>query len=386
MRHENTVFASLLKLIPRATFNALVKKHGMDVGVRGLTTRAQFCAMLFAQLSGAVSLRDLVTSLQSHKPLLYHAGIKDEVHRSTLADANRDRSHAFFDDLFTALLAELPCGLPRNMRQTVRLIDSTSLRLSALSSGWARFSKGVFGAKLHVVYDPNEDRPVYFVTTPANVNDITPAKTIAIEPEATYVFDLGYYDFAWWAALDAQGCRIVTRFKSNTPLSVAAESPVAKNQDFILSDRIGHLPERLAYARKNPLQDPVREIRIRIDTGKILRLFTNDLDAPAQEIADLYKARWQIELFFRWIKQTLKIRHFLGTSENAVRIQVAVALIAFLLLRAAQKLHRLAVSPLTFARLVRTALIQRRPIARLLQPPAGRPQSQNQMLMDFAIC
>jgi hypothetical protein len=384
MRHESTVFASLLKLIPRSTFNALVKKHGVDTGVRGLTTRAQFCAMLFAQLSGAASLRDLVTSLSTHKTLLYHAGITDEVRRSTLSDANRIRSHAFFDDLFAALLSELPGGLPRKMRAAVRLIDSTNLPLSGLSSGWAQFSAGVFAAKLHVVYDPNQDRPVYFVTTPANVNDITPAKAITIEPEATYVFDLGYYDFGWWAALDAQGCRLVTRLKKNTRLNVVAENKVAKG-GAILSDRIGHLPRRLTFNRKNPFSDPVREVCVRIDGGKVLRLMTNDLDAPAQEIADLYKSRWQIELFFRWIKQTLKIRHFLGVSENAVRIQVAVALIAFLLLRAAQALHSVAVSPLTFARLIRTALTHRRSITRLLDPP-DKPQSQSQMSLELATC
>ena len=384
MRHESTVFASLLKLIPRSTFNALVKKHGVDTGVRGLTTRAQFCAMLFAQLSGAASLRDLVTSLSTHKTLLYHAGITDEVRRSTLSDANRIRSHAFFDDLFAALLSELPGGLPRKMRAAVRLIDSTNLPLSGLSSGWAQFSAGVFAAKLHVVYDPNQDRPVYFVTTPANVNDITPAKAITIEPEATYVFDLGYYDFGWWAALDAQGCRLVTRLKKNTRLDVVAENKVAKG-GAVLSDRIGHLPRRLTFNRRNPFSDPVREVCVRIDGGKVLRLMTNDLDAPAQEIADLYKSRWQIELFFRWIKQTLKIRHFLGVSENAVRIQVAVALIAFLLLRAAQALHSVAVSPLTFARLIRTALTHRRSITRLLDPP-DKPQSQSQMSLELATC
>ncbi len=384
MRHESTVFASLLKLIARSTFNALVKKHGMDAGVRGLTTRTQFCAMLFAQLSGAASLRDLVTSLSTHKTLLYHAGIKDEVRRSTLSDANRTRSHAFFDDLFAALLTELPGTLPRKMRSAVRLIDSTNLPLSTLSSGWAQFSAGVFAAKLHVVYDPNADRPVYFVTTPANVNDITPAKAMAIEPEATYVFDLGYYDFGWWAALDAHGCRLVTRLKKNTRLDVVAENKVAKG-GAVLSDRIGHLPSRLTFNRRNPFSDPVREICVRIDGGKVLRLMTNDLDAPAEEIAALYKSRWQIELFFRWIKQTLKIRHFLGVSENAVRIQVAVALIAFLLLRAAQALHRLAVSPLTFARLIRTALTHRKAITCLLDPP-DKPQSQSQMNLEFATC
>jgi hypothetical protein len=385
MRHENTVFASLLKHVPQGKFDQLVKKHGMDHGVRGLTTRAQFCAMLYAQLSGASSLRDLETRIAAHKSVLYHAGIKDGVRRSTLADANRTRSHAFFDDLFALLLRELPVGLPRKMRQTVRLLDSTRIRLSSLSSAWACYSKDVFGTKIHVVYDLGQARPVYFVTTPANITDLTPVKAIPIDPNATYVFDLAYYDYAWWAAMDAQGSRIVTRFRANTPLCNAKECEVPRGQDHILSDRIGHLPARLGYLRRNPMKDPVREVTIRIDTGKILRLLTNDLDAPAKEIAELYKSRWQIELFFRWIKQTLKIKHFMGTTENAVRIQVAVAMIAFLLLRTANDLYGRAFSALTFARLIRTALDQRRPINRLLDPPKPS-QNKDQMLLDFATC
>jgi len=187
---------------------------------------------------------------------------------------------------------------------------------------------------------------------------------------ATYVFDLGYYDYAWWAALDAAQCPIVTRFKSNTPLSVVEELRVPTGSN-ILSDRIGFLPTRQANNRHNPMSDAVREVRVKTDTGKILRLLSNDLDATAREIADLYKRRWAIELFFRWVKQTLKITRFLGTSENAVRIQIAVALIAFLLLRLAQAAHRTVDSPLAFVRLIRVNLMHRKRIDRLLErePP-----------------
>jgi hypothetical protein len=149
----------------------------------------------------------------------------------------------------------------------------------------------------------------------------------------------------------------------------------------VLSDRTGYLPKRLAASRQNPMAGLVREIRVMIETGKVLRIFTNDLEASAQEIADLYKRRWAIELFFRWVKQTLKIGHFLGTSENAVRIQITVALIAFLLLRLAHDANKIVKSPLAFARLIRTNLMHRRAIGELLQ--ATPPPEPQQSRFDF---
>jgi IS4 transposase len=251
-----------------------------------------------------------------------------------------------------------------------------------VSADWARFSAGVCGAKLHVVYNPDSARPSFAEMTPANVNDITVAKAMPIKPGATYVFDLGYYDYGWWADLDAAGCRIITRLKVNTPLAVCAENPVADGSS-ILSDRIGHLPARQARSRKNPFQDPVREVRVRTVTGKVLRIVTNDLDAPAEEIAELYQRRWQIELFFRWVKHTLKICHFFGTSENAVRIQIAVALIVFLLLRMAHAAQTAVTSLLTFTRLVGRNLMHRRTIDNLLEPPPPLIKDQRQLSLNL---
>src|SRR5438309_2979219 len=263
-------------------------------------------------------------------------------------------------------MAQLQAGYRRKIGDCIRLIDSTSLQLNRLSGNWAQFSADVYGAKAHIVYDPDADQPLYLVVTAANVNDITAAKAMPIEAGATYVFDLGYYDYGWWAALDQAGCRIVTRLKANTPFAIVEDRPVPPGSS-ILSDRTGYLPKRLAASRHNPMSKLVREIRIMIETGKVLRIFTNDLKASAQEIADLYKRRWAIELFFRWVKQTLKIGHFFGTSENAVRIQIAVALIAFLLLRLAHDANKIVASPLTFARLIRANLMHRRPIAEFRQ-------------------
>ena len=239
------------------------------------------------------------------------------------------------------------------------------MRLSGLSGAWATFSAGVCSAKAHVVYDPDADQPLYLMVTPANVNDIVAAKQMPIEPRSTYVFDLGYYDYGFFASLHKAGCRFVTRLKVNTPFTVVQERPVAADSP-VLSDRIGLLPTRLARSRKNPMADLVREVRVRTETGKILRVFTNDLTASAQEIADLYKRRWAIELFFRWVKQTLKIGHFLGTSENAVRTQIAVALIAFMLLRLAHEASGVVAGLLAFARLIRANLMERPPDRRTL--------------------
>jgi hypothetical protein len=381
VRHKNSVFHDLLKHVPWDAFERLVAEHQADKHIRRLSTKSQFLALLYGQLSGAVSLRETVAALESHSCRLYHVGAKS-VSRSTLSDANALRPCAVFSDLFATMVGQAHRGLRRAIGEATYLIDSTGLRLSGAGSEWARFSANACGAKVHVVYDADAERPIYAAVTAANVNDITAAKAMPIEAGATYVFDLGYYDYGWWAKLDVAGCRIVTRFKTHTPLAVIAEQSVPEGSN-ILSDRIGLLPQRQKRSRKNPFSDPVREIQVKIETGKILRILCNDLDASAQEIADLYKRRWAIELFFRWVKQTLKIRHFLGVSENAVRIQIAVALIAFLLLRLAQTTQRAIKSPLTFARLVRANLMHRKRIDRLIGADPNTRIDPNQMVLQW---
>jgi len=380
MPHHNTVFRDLLKLVPWHRFEALVEDHDSDARVRRLSSKSQFVALLYGQLSGAAGLREIVTGLSSHAARLYHLGV-GPVRRSTLSDANAKRPVAVFSELLEVMMKQAHRGLRRKLAETTYLIDSTSVRLNEHSAGWARFSSGVCGAKVHVIYDADADRPIYAAVSAANVNDITAAHQMPIVPGATYVFDLGYYDYAWWAELDAGGCRIVSRFKSNTRLDVVKELRVVPGSN-VLSDRIGFLPARQAKNRRNPMQDAVREVRITTETGKVLRLLSNDLDASAEDIADLYRRRWAIELFFRWVKQTLKITRFVGTSENAVRIQIAVALIAFLLLRLAQATQAAIQSPLVFARLVRTSLMLRRRIDNLLEPPPT-VQDQRQMCLSL---
>jgi IS4 transposase len=380
MRHKNSVFHGLLQHVPWGSFEALVEEHDGGKGVRTLSMRTQFTALAYSQLSGAQSLREIEAALQSHEARLYHLHAKP-VKRSTLSDANALRPAAVFTGLFAKLLKQAHRGLRRALAETTYLIDSTSLGLNAKSQEWARFCAGVCGAKAHFVLDADAGLPVFMAITAARVNDISAAKDMPIEAGATYVFDLGYYDYGWWAKLDAAGCRIVTRLKANTPLEIVEENPVTSDGP-VLSDRIGYLPARQARSRKNPYGDPVREVCVRMETGKVLRLLSNDLNAGAEEIAALYKRRWEIELFFRWVKQNLKIKSFVGTSENAIRIQIAIALSVYLLLKLAFKAQKGVTALLAFTRLVKANLMQLKRIDRLLSNDPQDSLDTSQMAFE----
>lgn len=363
MPHQNTVFRQVIQFIPWGRLDRLIAEHKADKGVHHLDTRSHLLALIFAQLTGARGLRDVEALLESHAARRYHAGLP-RARRATLADANKRRSVAVFTGLFGALADKLDHAARKKLGESVYLLDSTTFPLSELSE-WSRYRADLLGVKAHVLYDATQQRPSYFVVTPARVNDITAAWDMPIDPGATIVFDLGYYEFRWWALLDKLGCRFVTRLKSNTRLRVISEQAAPKESN-ILSDRTGFLPERMASSRRNPIRHAVREIRVRLDTGKEIRVVSNDLDAPAEEIAALYRKRWRIELFFRWVKQALKIRHFFGNNENAVRVQIAVALITYLLIQMAHGTQT-AVRDLTrFARLVMANAMHRRPIGQLL--------------------
>jgi IS4 transposase len=381
MQHENTVLHAVIKALPRWRFERLARRHGADHRVRTLPTWSQMVALIYGQLAGARSLRELVAALASHGNLLYHLGV-GVVRRSTLADANATRPIAVFSDVFALLLGHLQPKLAGAAQDAIRLLDATVIQLGALAT-WARFSDASTAAKVHVVFDPEAQLPTYFAITPAKVNDIVEAKRMPIEPGATYVFDKGYYDFGFWAALDARGCRFVTRLKVNSPLTVLAERPC--DDAGILSDRVVRLNERMARNRRNPYQTPVREIVVQVEQARTLRLVTNDLAAPAREIAQLYKTRWQIELFFRWVKQNLKIKKFFGTSEHAIKLQIITALIAYLLLRLAQTAWPTTLSLQQLARLVRANLMHKKTIPDLLHPPPrpGPRPATPQLSMNF---
>jgi IS4 transposase len=383
MRHQNSLLHEILKLVPWAAFERSVEKHEADRSVRTLSTKSQLVALLHGQLSGAASLREIVTTMESHQCRLYHLGAAAPK-RSTLADANALRPTAVFAELFQSLLAQAHRGLRKASSDAVRLIDASRITLNSLSRDWAHYDATCDGVKMHIVYDPRAALPVHFAVSPARENDLVQAKSVPIEPGATYVFDLGYYSFPWWGQLDAAGCRFVSRLRKNSPTEIVEERVVLKD-GAIVRDMIVRVRDRLHNTRKHPFKGrDLREIHVVIETGKTLRLVTNDLTSPAEVIADLYQERWEIELFFRWIKQTLKIKKFLGTSENAVRIQIAVALIAYLLLRMAHAAQKVVASLLAFARLVRANLMHFKSIHDLRAQPPPRVSNPGQLEMPLA--
>lgn len=377
MPHSHSVLAQITQRIPWAVFEASVSAYNADHRVRRLRTRDQFLALLYGQLSGAASLREIENGLLSHQNRLYHVGGRS-IRRSTLSDANAKRPFEVYRDVFAALVTRARPGLRRKLRGAIRLIDATSIALSSHSASWISRQQGHYRAKVHVVYDPVNTLPLHADITPQNVNDITPARALEIEPGATYVFDLGYYSYEWWHKMNRMGCRFVTRLKTTTHLR-APERQACPEGGSVVFVQTGTLPPSIKRGR-NPYSDRVREVHVRCDDGRVLRLITNDLESPVNDIAALYKQRWEIELFFKWIKQNLRLHHFIGRGPRAVKTQIYIALIAFLLLRECHGLQTRIKKLQAFTRLLRLNLMHRKPITNLISDPDKPPPEKTSQL------
>jgi len=338
MPFTRSAFAGLLEPLDRRVIGRAVRAHDGDHGVGGgdnaWTCERHLKTLLFAQFAGLKSLREIVEGLAAHSASFYHLNLRAPC-RSTLSDANRERPAAVFGEIARALIPVAAGALRRDGEALIRLVDSTPIPLDGNRFAWAQANPRTRGLKLHLLHDPRQGRPVWFEVTSAKVDDVVAGRAVPLEPGATYVFDKGYTDYRWWSEILAAGSFFLTRRKRNARCREISENPA--QGDGILFDRtlkIGHRQPR-GGAAINPLYDlSLREVVVaRPDKAEPLYLLTNDFHRPAAEIARLYKERWDIELLFKWIKQNLKIRSFLGRSENAVRIQIYVALIAFMLLR-----------------------------------------------------
>ncbi len=387
MPHDPSVFAALLKPISRRRFAALVARHDGDAYDKNFSSWDHLTALLFAQLSGAGSLRALEAAWAANAQHHYHLGT-GRVVRSTLADASARRPAAIFADTFADLAGLADRKLRREGGQFVRLIDASPIPLNALHAMRA-FNGRIKGAKLHLIYDPDTDLPRAADITPANINDVSFASTIAIQTGATYVFDKGYYAFAFWNRIHGAGAIFVTRTKSNAALEHVRSCEL--DPGAVIASNIEDCEIVRATSQKAAragLDFLMRRITVRREDGERMHILTNDLVRPASDIAALYRRRWRIELMFRWIKQHLSIKCFLGRSENAIRLQIFAALIAYVLLRfAAQTARRHDLEPIRFAELIGASLFTRKQIERIDKPPPKRqsPHQPNprQMLLNL---
>lgn len=330
-------FGEVLKGFPRGAFDRVVDAHGADKHSKGFRSWDQLVAMLFSQLSGSRSLREVEVGLNTQIAHHYHLGTRP-VCRSTLAEANQKRPAAVFEATCKQLMSSLHGRLRSELGQMLYLIDSTPIPLKGLGyDDWARGQRSsrTQGLKVHLmVACGRHSLPVEQVISAANVNDIEVGRGFALESGATYVFDKGYCDYHWWDRIDQADACFVTRLKRNAGIVVQRDFSDCSTDGVILADEVIRFRHRRPGGQRiNPYygRDLRRVIVARPDKATPLVLVTNDFKRPATEIADLYRQRWEIELFFKWLKQNLKIKRFLGRSENAVRIQLYTALIAYLL-------------------------------------------------------
>jgi IS4 transposase len=347
--------------LPRPAFDKIVERHRGDRYAKRFSTWDHVVAMVYAQLSGIRSLRELETGFNQHRNHHYHLGT-GTVSRSTLAKANMRRDPEMFAELVRLLIQLAGKAVRKERKEMLYLLDSTSIALRGRGSDWVKpTATRTPGLKLHVLYDSSGQLPVHQSITPANVNDVNEGRLLPIEAGAIYVFDKGYCDYNWWSDINAKGARFVSRFKKNAALQLdrTRDVPLCE-QHCILSDcevKFVHRSNRGGH--RNGYQGKLRRIEVARPDDDPLVLVTNDLHAPASTIAALYKERWQIELFFKWIKQNLKIKRFLGESENAVRIQLLTALIAYLLVVLAKAAARCTRSLKTVLDELRTGLFRR---------------------------
>jgi hypothetical protein len=331
MAHHNTILGQMLKMFPRHEFQKAVSEAGTEYHARGFSSWNHFVAMLFGQLAGQDSLRGIEAGLATQSKHLYHLGIQP-IHRSTLAYANEHRSHELFKKIFAAMLSKCQPLAPRHkfrFKNPLYSLDATVIDLCLSLYDWAKFRTTKGAVKLHVKLNHAGYLPTFAVVTTGKVHETQVAPSIPWERGDVAIFDKGFTDFLWYKNLDDKGVFFVTRQKDNARYTIVERRPTTHLKD-IYSDQIIQLK---GFYSKQKYPYRLRRIRSKDpETGKIIVLVTNHFSWSAKTIALIYKERWQIELFFKCIKQQLKVKSFVGTSRNALLSQLWVALITYLLL------------------------------------------------------
>ena len=383
MAHHNTVFSQILKLVPRHEFESLARKHHQGRKLRKMTRWSQFVSLGLAQLAGRASLRDVVSNLKAQAGKLYHLGC-GEVNRSSLARINEHQPHSLYEALFGKLLARCQALGPRHrfrFKNKLYSLDASTIDLCLSVFPWAKFRTTKGAVKLHVGLDHDGYLPSFVQITEGRVHEVSLARKLDLPGGSIVVFDRGYTDYAWYNHLNSKGIYFVTRQKKNACYTVIKRRSASRASGITSDQTI-----RLTGTKADQCPILLRRIGYRDpETGKHYVFLTNAFQLSASTIAAIYKERWQIELFFKWIKQNLKIKSFLGTSRNAVMTQIWVAMCMYLLIAYLKFLSKLGLGMQQILRLLQLNLFERRDLMALLR--GGPPQpltSPLQTRLQFA--
>ena len=378
MQRFSSIFSQLLQLFPRLEFEQVVKRHRSDYSAKGFSSWGQFVAMLFCQFGRAHSLREICGGLASCEGKLKHLGVSDSPKRSTLAYANRHRPWSLYQTVFEQLLAKCQLAVAgRGGRKKFRFknkllsLDASVIDLSLSLFNWAQFRRTKGAIKLHLLLDHDGYLPSFAVVTTGKTSDIKVARRLRFERGTVVVMDRGYIDYEWFVQLTHQGVYFVTRLKDNASFEVVETRPVPR-EGRVLKDQIVFFhsqatPDREHFFRIVEIWDEEKQ--------RSFTFLTNQFEFAATTISAIYKDRWKVELFFKAIKQNLKIKTFLGTNANAVKTQIWTALIAMLVLRYLQLMSTFAWSLSNLAALMRHQLFVYRDLFAWLNAPfEGPPQ------------
>jgi Transposase DDE domain/Domain of unknown function (DUF4372) len=382
MAHNNTVFLQLLKLIPRHEFETLAKQHHSGRSFRTATRWSQFVTMAMAQLSGRNSLRDIVDNMSAQTHRLYHLGIA-KLTRSNLSRINEAKPFELYEALFGKLLhrcQSLAPGHNFRFKNPLYSLDASTIDLCLSVFPWADFRATKGAIKLHVGLNHRGYLPEFVTVTEGKKQDVTIGRTLKFPKGSIIAVDKGYNDYSWYNQLTEKGIFFVTRLKSNAKYRVIKRQTIIKSKG-LTCDQVIEFTGFLT-SKKCPVQ--LRRIGYKdAETGKHYIFLTNNFKLSAKTIADIYKARWQVELFFKWVKQNLKIKSFVGTSKNAVMTQIWIALCIYLLLAFIKFQSKLNKSMQQILRLLQLNLFEKRDMMALLRgdPVPDRIPNINQMAL-----
>ena len=364
MNTGKTLFAQLMDFLPWTTFTRLVQQYGGDRYVKSLTCAEQFRIMAFAQLTYRESLRDIEVCLSAQAAKLYHMGFRQEIKRTTLADANEKRDwriHAEFAQRLIAQARKLYAGdsLAFELENTAYALDSTTIDLSLSLFPWAPFRTTKAAVKMHTLLDLRGSIPSFIHISDGKLHDVNALDLLTVEPGAIYVMDRGYLDFKRLYALHQASAFFVTRAKSNMDARRIYSANTDRGAGIICDQTIA----LNGYKTSRDYPAHLRRIRFKdVESGKTLIFLTNNFALPAATICALYKSRWQVELFFKWIKQHLRIKKFFGTSENAVKSQIWIAVSVYVLVAIVKKRLNLDASLYTLLQIFSLTLFEKMPI------------------------